>query len=65
MFWEAFNFVVIVFSDAIDFIFFTDLGGANLAQFIGGMFIFGIAWTVFMVIAGGSFGSVKVKGRRR
>lgn len=52
MFWQAFNFIVSVFSEIIDFFFFTDLGGANMAQFIGGMFIFGIAWKVFMVFMG-------------
>lgn len=60
MFWEAFNFIVSVFSQIVDFFFFTDLGGANMATFIGGMFVFGIAWKVLVILMGVSVGKSPV-----
>lgn len=60
MFWQAFNFIVSVFSQIVDFFFFTDLGGANMATFLGGMFVFGIAWKVFSILMGVNLGKSTV-----
>ena len=52
MFWTAFNFIINVFAQIVNFFFFIDLGGANMAMFIGGIFAFGIALKVFAIFMG-------------
>lgn len=52
MFWTAFNFIIDVFAQIVNFFFFVDLGGVNMAMFIGGAFVFGVALKVFGILMG-------------